>query len=335
MSSSMTKFFLSRIAGLLIVLLAMTAVVFALRQVIPSDPARAAVGVNAPAEVVEAKRQELGLNDPVISQYGRYLRQLAQGDLGESTRTLRPVRSDIGDRLPASLELVAMAVLLAALLGPGLALLEALVPRPGPLRYLLAGGASAPIFLTGLLLLYVFWFKLKLAPGGGRTLYADAPTGPTGLVTVDALLDGRWLVAWDSIQHLFLPGLTLALPMSVAVGRSLRSSLQSVMSQDYVRTARSKGLPERDVLRRHALRNASTGPLAMAGLQVGLLFANLLIVERIFSWPGLGAYTVQALGGDDLTAVLGVALVFGAAYIVVNTLVDLAQAWADPRVALE
>ena len=123
--------------------------------------------------------------------------------------------------------------------------------------------------------------------------------------------------------------------MGVAVGRSLRSSLVGVLRQDYVRTARSKGLGEGTILRRHALRNASTGPLSMAGLQVGLVFANLLIVERIFAWPGLGLYTVQSLGQSDLTAVLGVALVFGAAYVVLNALVDLAQAWVDPRVTLE
>ena len=330
----MRRFLLLRLAGLLLVLLTMTAVVFLLRQVVPGDPARAAVGPNAPAEAVEAKRAELGLDRPLVVQYGRYLADLSRGDLGDSTVTRRPVTSDIVDRLPASVELGLAAVLLAALVGPGLALLEVLLRRPGPLRYLLAGGASVPIFLTGLLLLYVLWFRLGVSPGGGRSLYADAPAGPTGLLVLDALLAGRPLVAWDAVQHLALPALTLALPMAVAIGRSLRSSLIGVLREDYIRTARSKGLPERQVIAQHALRNASAAPLAMAGLQVGLLFANLLVVERIFAWPGLGLYTVQALGGNDLPAVLGTSLLFGAAYIVVNAAVDLVQAWADPRVGL-
>lgn len=330
----MTRFVVFRLAGLLVVLLTMTAVVFLLRQVIPGDPARAAAGPNAPADVVETKRAELGLDRPLVTQYTAYLADLAHGDLGESVVTRRPVTSDVLDRLPASIELCLLAVVLAVVTGPGLALLEVLLPRPGPVRHLLAAGASTPIFLTGLLLLYLLWFRLGVAPGGGRSGYADAPTGPTGLLVLDSVLAGRPLVAWDAVQYLFLPALTLALPMAVAVGRSLRSALVGVLREDYVRTARSKGLPEWRVLGRHALRNAATAPLAMIGLQVGLLFANLLVVERIFAWPGLGLYTVQALGGNDLTAVLGVSLVFGAAYIVVNTLVDLAQGLVDPRVGL-
>lgn len=331
----MVRFIVNRLVGLVVVLVAMTAVVFALQQLVPADPARAAVGPNAPAEAVAAKRTELGLDKPVLQQYGTYVRHVLRGDLGQSVRTQQPVRTDVTDRLPASLELVIAALVLALLIGPGLAVLEVVLPRPGPLRHLFAAGASAPIFLVGLLLLYVLWFRSGLAPGGGRTSTPDtAPDGPTGLLVVDALLAGRLGTAWDAVQHLFLPALTLALPAAVAVGRTLRSSLVGVMRSDQVRTARSKGLTEFTVLRRHGLRNASTAPLSMTGLQIGGLFVNLLLVERIFSWPGLGLYVVQSLGSADLTAVLGVSLLFGAAYIVVNAVVDLAQGWADPRVGV-
>jgi len=331
----MIRFVLTRVVGLLVVLLAMTALVFALRQIVPSDPARAAVGPNAPAAVVENKRVELGLDQPLLVQYQRYLTDVLRGDLGNSVRTQRPVTADIADRLPASLELAVAASLVAAIIGPGLALLEVFLPRPGPLRHLLAAGASAPIFLVGLLLLYLMWFRLGLSPGGGRlSSPGDAPTGPTGLLTVDALLAGRPVLAWDAVQHLALPALTLGLPVAVAVGRTLRSSLVGVLRSDQIRTARSKGLTETQVVRRHALRNASTAPLAMAGLQVGAILTNLLIVERIFSWPGLGLYTIQALGADDLTAVLGVSLLFGAIYIVMNALVDVLQGLSDPRVGV-
>jgi len=196
------------------------------------------------------------------------------------------------------------------------------------------GGASAPIFLLALLLLLLFWFRLDWLPGSGRLSIRDFSTGPTGILTLDGILIGRLDVTWDALLHLILPGLALALPIAVAVGRTLRSSLVNVLRQNYIRTAYSKGLTDARVVIRHAFRNASTAPLAMIGLQVGLLFANILIVERIFAWPGLGLYTVQALGSSDLAAVLGVSLVFGGSYVVINAVIDLLQAWADPRVTL-
>jgi ABC-type dipeptide/oligopeptide/nickel transport system permease component len=329
------KFVLTRLAGLVLVLLAMTLAIFLLRQVVPSDPARAAVGPNAPEAVVKLKREELGLDKPVYTQYFDYLGNVVHGDFGTSTRTLAPVSDDIRTYLPASLELMLAAILVAAVLAAVLALGQTLLRRAGFLRVFLLGGASAPIFLVAELLLLFCWFKLAWLPGGGRSDLADAPTGPTGLLTIDSVLAGRPDAFWDACQHLLLPAITLALPMGVAVGRTLRSSLVGTLRQDYIRTARSKGLAEGSVLRRHALRNSATGALSMAGLQVGLLLANLLVVERIFAWPGLGSYTVESLGRSDLSAVLGVALVFGVIFIVANTIVDLLQALADPRVALE
>ena len=331
----MRKFVLMRLAGLVLVLLAMTLAIFLLRQVVPSDPARAAVGPNAPESVVKLKREELGLDKTVYTQYFDYLGNVVHGDFGTSTRTLAPVSDDIRTYFPASLELMLAAILVAAVLAAILALGQTLLKRSGFLRVALLGGASAPIFLVAELLLLFCWFKLAWLPGGGRTSLPDAPTGPTGLLTVDSVLAGRPDAFWDACQHLLLPAFTLALPMGVAVGRTLRSSLVGTMRQDYIRTARSKGLTEGGVLRRHALRNSATGALSMAGLQVGLLLANLLVVERIFGWPGLGSYTVESLGRSDLSAVLGVALVFGVIFIVTNTIVDLLQALADPRVALE
>ncbi len=331
----MRRFVLTRLAGLVLVLLAMTLVIFLLRQVVPSDPARAAVGPNAPESVVKLKREELGLDKPVYTQYFDYLGNVVQGDFGTSTRTLAPVSDDIRTYLPASLELMLAAIFLAAVLAGVLALGQTMLRRTGVLRVVLLGGASAPIFLIAELLLLFCWFKLGWLPGGGRTDIADAPAGPSGLLTVDSVLAGRPDVFWDACLHLLLPALTLALPMGVAVGRTLRSSLVGTLRQDYIRTARSKGLTEANVIRRHGLRNSATGALSMAGLQVGLLLANLLVVERIFAWPGLGEYTVESLARSDLSAVLGVALVFGVIFIVANTLVDLLQALADPRIALE
>lgn len=327
----MLRFVLVRTAGLLVVVFAMVVGIFLLRQVVPGDPARAAVGPTAPQDVVEAKRAELGLDDQLSVQFGRYLRALSHGDLGQSIRTRNPVREDLAVALPASVELMAFALLGGVVLGGAFAFGQHLLPRLGALRLLLVGGASAPIFLTALLLLLLFWYRLGWLPGGGRGGSAD---GPTGLMVVDGLLGGSPAAAWGALRHLILPATALALPMAVAIGRTLRSALATVLAQDHIRTARSKGLSEQRILLRHALRNASTAPLAMLGLQVGLLFANLLIVEQIFAWPGLGLYTVQALSRSDLPAVLGVSLLFGTAYVLLNALIDLAQAWADPRVGL-
>ncbi len=330
----MLRFILLRTLGLVAVLVAMVFVIFLLQQIIPSDPARAVTGPNAPRELVEAKRIELGLNQPVLVQFGRYVTRLVQGDLGVSIRTKNPVVKDLTNFLPASLELMGFAMMLGVLLGVLLALTQTLSARAASLRLLLLSGASAPIFLLALLLLLLFWFNLNWLPGGSRLSLRDIPDGATGLLTLDGILMGRPDVSVNALRHLLLPGISLALPVAVAVGRTLRSSLITVLRQNYIRTAYSKGLTDIRVVIGHALRNASTAPLAMVGLQVGLLFANILIVERIFAWPGLGLYTVQALGSSDLPAVLGVSLIFGGSYVVINAIIDLLQAWADPRVTL-
>ena len=158
--------------------------------------------------------------------------------------------------------------------------------------------------------------------------------GPTGFNLIDGILAGRPEVSLDALPHMILPALALALPIAVAVGRSLNGALHDVMRQAYIRTARGKGLSETEVLLRHGLRNAASAPLAMIGLQVGLLFGNLLVVERVFGWPGLGLYTVQAFASADLPAVLGVSMVFGTFYILVNTLIEIGQSLADPRISL-
>jgi ABC-type dipeptide/oligopeptide/nickel transport system permease component len=207
------------------------------------------------------------------------------------------------------------------------------VRRPGGVRLLMVAAGSTPIFLSGLLLVYFFWFKLEWLPGAGR-LSIRRFSGPTGLNLIDGLLKGRPHVSLDALLHLILPALALSLPIAVAVGRSLNGSLLDVMKQPYIRTGRGKGLSETRVVLRHGLRNAASAPLAMIGLQVGLLFGNLLIVERVFSWPGLGLYTVQAFASSDLPAVLGVSMVFGAFYILVNIAVEIGQSVADPRIEL-
>jgi ABC-type dipeptide/oligopeptide/nickel transport system permease component len=329
----MLRFLARRVLGLLGVLLTMSLIVFVLQSVVPADPARSLAGPSAPEEVVEGLREEMGLGDPVLVQYGRYLGRVLQGDLGASVRTRQPVAADILDYAPASLELMLAALVLGLCLGTGVAVAQHLARGAGALRVLLLALGSVPIFLSALLLVYLFWFQLGWLPGGNR-IGIRRFQGPTGFMLIDWAILGRPEVLVSALRHLALPALTLAIPIAVALARSIASSLGTTMQQPFIRTLRGKGLTERRVLWRHAARNSAAGPLAMIGLQVGLLFANLLIVERIFAWPGLGLYTVQAFAASDLPAVLGVSLAFGAFYIAVNILIDLAQAALDPRVRL-
>jgi peptide/nickel transport system permease protein len=241
------------------------------------------------------------------------------------------VRTDIAAFLPATLELAATALAMAVVLGGALGLLTA---RGGgtSLRVGLVASASVPGFLLALLLLIVFYAQLRWFPGSGRiSAELEAPTGPTGLLTVDGLLAGRLDVVRDALAHLALPALCLALGPAVALGRTLRSSLQTVLDSDHIRTARAKGLTERGVLLRHAVRPALNAPLTMTGLQVGMLLAGVVVIESIFAWPGLGLYTARAITSVDFPAIVGVTLVMGAVYVIVNALVDVAQVAADPR----
>lgn len=327
----MARFTLTRLASLVGILLGLSVVVFLLQAVVPADPVRAMVGASATPQIVEAKRHELGLDRPLPAQYAQFLSRAVRGDLQMSLHTRRPVRTDIAAFLPATLELAATALAMAVVLGGALGLLTAR-GRATSLRVGLVASASVPAFLLALLLLIVFYAQLHWFPGSGRiSAELEAPTGPTGLLTVDGLLAGRLDVVRDALAHLALPALCLALGPAVALGRTLRSSLQTVLGADHIRTARAKGLTERGVLLRHAVRPALNAPLTMTGLQVGMLLAGVVVIESIFAWPGLGLYTARAITSVDFPAIVGVTLVMGAVYVIVNALVDVAQVAADPR----
>lgn len=331
----MLRFVVVRALGALGVLVALVTVVFVLQTAVPGDPVRASVGVNASREVVEAERNRLGLDRPLPVQYVSYLSQAVRGQFGESLRTGRDVRVDIGAFLPATLELAAFSMLLAALGGLLIGIVAVVWSRFAALaRLLFVAGASVPSFLLALMMVYVFYFKLAWLPLSGRTSITSAPSGPTGLLLTDSLLHARLDVFVDAVRHLLLPGTALALVPAVAIGRVLRSSLVEVYRADYIRTLHAKGLTPRKVLWQHALRNAASAPLTMAGLQLGLLLGGVVIVEAVFAWPGIGLYLNQSIEFRDLRAIAGVTLVVGAGYVFVNTLVDLAQAAADPRIRL-
>ena len=325
----------TRVAAMIAILIALTGVMFILQHISPLDPVKAQLGAQASADAVAARRDALGLNDPLLSQFWNYLTSAVQGDLGTSYRTRHPVASDLGDFLPATLELALFGMAAALVLAALLAFSTTLKWRgSGVLRAVLFTGASAPMFLLGILGLIVFYQQLGWVPANGRSGVASAPDGPTGLLTVDGLLHGRIDVVLDALHHLLLPALVIAIGPAVAIGRVLRSSLLSDIDSDYARTARAKGLSETRILARHVLRNSVGAALSMTGLQVGLMFAGVLVVEQVFGWPGIGQYIAQSIPVADFPAIAGVTLMLGALYVFINTAVDLLQAAADPRIAV-
>lgn len=330
----MRRFLVTRLLGAVAVLLVLLTVVFILGSLVPGDPARQRVGANASAAVVARERHALGLDRPLLAQYGSYLWGALHGDLGQSVRTGRPVLRDIAAYVPATLELAIASMTVAILAGLLLGILSALASRgAGVLRLVLIAGASAPSFLLALLFIYVFYVRLGWLPASGDASTAT-PIGPTGAPVLDGLVNGNMGDVMDGLAHLVLPTVSLALLPAVAIGRVLRSSLLEVAEMDYIRTAKAKGLTERQVLWRHSLRNAASAPLTITGLQFGLLLGGVVVIETVFSWPGIGLYLDQSIHSSDLTAITGVTLVVGAAYVGINALVDISQVIADPRARL-
>ncbi len=332
----MIRFAVKRLAAMVLILLVLTFIVFLLQRLSGVNPAHAYLGANASQAAVAKETHILGYDKPLLGQYASYVSGLLHGNLEVSLRTRHSVSSDIGAYLPATVELAATALVLAVLLGAIFGLVSAARFRgAGAFRLVLLGFASAPAFLLALLAILIFSGDLHWFPGTGDSGYTNAPTGPTGMIVLDGLLHGQPAIAWDGIRHLILPALVVAIGPAVSIGRVLRGSLEASMGSEFARTARAKGLTERTVVLRHALRNSASAALSMTGLQVGLMFAGVVVVETIFAWPGIGLYIDQSIPQADFPAIAGVTLVLGIGYVVINAVVDILQAVVDPRVTLE
>jgi peptide/nickel transport system permease protein len=330
----MIRLIVKRLAAAVVIVLALTAGMFILQKVTPVDPVHAMLGAQASGPQILAERHRLGLDRPLVDQYLSYLAGLPRGDLGMSYRTRRPVSTDLRSFVPATAELSIYALLFALILAALLAIGSTLRwPGAGLLRLCLIAGASVPAFLLGIAGILIFYQHLGWLPATGRTDYANAPTGPTGFLTIDGLIAGRPAVAWDALRHLLMPALAVAAVPAVSIGRVLRSSLIGGMRSDYVRTARAKGLSERRIVVGHVLRNCLGAALSMTGLQVGLMFSGVLVVEQVFAWPGIGQYMAQSIPASDFPAIAGVTLLLGVVYVAVNAIVDVLQAVADPRIS--
>lgn len=333
----MLIYVLRRLALMVFVLWGVTLAAFLISHALPADPAAAALGNNAREEQLQAFREKNGLDRPLVVQYGLYMGGLLRGDLGTSLRTQNSITADLRQFFPATLELTLGAVLFALVIGLPLGIVAALyhgrVPDLLARLFALLGGAT-PVYWLAILALGVFHERLGWLPGPGRLdAYSLAPPVHTGLVTVDALLAGDREVLVDALRHLILPGLVLGAFSAALLTRMTRSALLEVLSQDYIRTARAKGLRPGRVIWRHALRNAALPVLTVLGGLFGSLLTGAVLTETIFSWPGIGGYATTSAISLDFPAVVGVTLVAGLAYSVVNLLVDLAYAAFDPRIS--
>jgi peptide/nickel transport system permease protein len=328
-------FILRRLALLIPTLTGITVVVFLMIYLVPGDPAQVMLGERANAETLAALRQEMGLDQPFHIQFGRFLGDLLTGDLGRSFRTHEKITVEIIHRFPATVELTMAAMLFAVVGGVGLGMVSA-VRRGSMVDYLsmvvATAGISMPVFWLALILILLFAVALPLLPISGRLSASIYLETPTGLYVIDALLTGNLAALGDVLRHLTLPAITLGtIPLAV-IARMTRSSLLEVMGEDYIRTARAKGLSPLVVLVRHALRNAFIPTLTVIALEFGYLLGGAIITETIFAWPGIGRWLFLAVMARDFRAVQGGVLLIATLFIVVNLAADVLYAWLDPRI---
>jgi len=336
------EYVLNRLAMSLLVLLGLSIITFTLARVVPSDPAALYVGPRARAEQVEVIRERMGLDRPLHIQYLYYLRDLLHGDWGTSIATKRPVLQEITDRLPGTLELLMVGMSLAVLIGIPLGVLSARL-QGSPLDLLVRTfslvGVSLPSFWLGLLFQVIFFRQLGWFPINGRLSTELRFTHPietiTGLYLFDALVTGNWVSLRDVAWHIVLPAATLAAYPAGLIARMTRATMLEVLSQDYIRTARAYGLGELFITGFYALKNALGPTLTVIGLSLAYALTGTFFVELVFNWPGLGTFTVHSLLNVDYPAIMGVTLFGAGGYVVINLIVDMLQAWLDPRIHLK
>lgn len=322
---------------LVVTLFGLLFVTFLIGRVVPIDPVLAAVGERASASTYHKVFLELNLDKPIWEQFLIYAGKVLHGDLGESVLTSRPVLTDIATVFPATLELSTLAILIGTCIGVPAGVWAAV--RQGKLvdqvvRVLGLVGYSAPIFWLGLLALLFFYADLGWVAGPGRidVAYEFDVERITGLMLIDTALQGQWDAFWNALSHIILPGSLLGYYSMAYISRMTRSFMLQELGQEYIITARVKGVSERRIVWGHALRNAAVPLVTVIALSYGYLLQGAVLTETVFAWPGLGMYLTNSLGSADMNAVLGATLVIGAAFVALNLLADLLYTLLDPRV---
>lgn len=303
----MWRYIVKRLLALIPVIIGVTFIVFMILNLAPGDPAISILGEQAPAEAVEKLRQEMGLNDPVIVQYGRYMVKLVQGDLGDSYKTRTPVAKEISARIPTTAKVAVIAITIAIILAIPLGITAAIHQNTwidGVTMFIALLGVSMPIFWSGMLLILIFSLKLGWLPVAGAS-------------------------TWKAF---ILPSVSLGFQAMASIARITRSSMLEVIRQDYIRTARAKGLPEKVVINKHALKNALIPTVTSAGLQLGSLLSGAVLTETVFSLPGIGRFMIASVNARDIPGVMGCILFFTIIFSIVNLLVDILYGFLDPRI---
>jgi peptide/nickel transport system permease protein len=329
------KYIVRRLLAAIPVLFGLSIILFAFVHLLPGDPVAALLGQHATPELTAQIREQLGLNKPLYEQYLQYIGQLLSGNLGQSVINNRPVVEELGLRFPGTIELTAAALLFAIGLGIPLGRLAARHVQGWPdgvVTVVSLLGISIPIFILGYTLQFFLAVQLKWLPTSGRLDPRTEIPGVTNFMLVDTLLAGRFDAFVDALRHLVLPAIALgSIPLAI-ITRITRASVLDVSNEDYVRTARAKGLTERRVDDRHIMRNAWLPVTTIIGLQVGGLLAGAVITETVFSWNGVGRYVVEAIQDHDYLVVQSTILVFALIFLVVNLVVDVGYAFLNPRI---
>ena len=322
------------------VVIGVVIITFVLTRALPGDPAVYFAGDAADEASIQQVREQLGLDKPLTQQFFVYVGDLLAGDWGQSLSTGQPVLSDLARRLPASLELTLLALLISCAIAIPLGVMAATAPgswRDHLCRVLVTAGVSLPTFFTGILLIYVFYYLLDIAPSPlGRLdfLYIE-PDRITGFYLIDSALVGDWETFGGAAKQLILPAATLAIFTLAPIARMTRAAMMQALSSDFIRTARAAGLRRRKVLMGYALRNALLPVITTLGMVFSFALGANVLVEKVFAWPGIGSYAVDALVASDYAAVQGFVLAMALLFVALNLIIDLAYAIIDPRIGFE
>lgn len=334
----MGRYLAKRLLLAIPILFGVSVIVFLFLRLIPGDPAQVMLGEKATPQALAEIRQEMGLDKPLYVQYGRYMVKLLQGDLGRSITSHTRVTEELGARFPATVELTIAAMIVALLIGIPAGIISATRQYSffdNASMFVALLGVSMPVFWLGLMLLWFFSFYLGWFPMSARLdVSFDIPT-ITNLYVVDSILAGNWAALANSLWHLVLPAVALGTIPMATFARMTRSSMLEVLRQDYVRTARSKGVAERLVIAKHSLKNALIPVVTVIGLEFGLLLNGAVMTETIFAWPGIGKLAFDAIMQRDFPLLQGILLLVAAAFVLINLAVDMIYAYLDPRIHYE
>lgn len=333
------KYIVNRLLWSVFVLIGLSILIFCIARIIPGDAATMALGSTATEEALELYRETHHLNEPIPVQYYYWVKDALQGNLGYSTQTKRAVSLDIKDYLPATLELIIFAAILEIVGGIGLGI--ACARRPGGLldnsiRVTSYLGIATPSFVWAIFFMLIFCYWFNILPTIGRiSSTVTPPARITGMYVIDGILAGNFQVSWDVFKHLLMPGTALALTGMAQAARITRSSMTDNMGKDFVGAEISSGIPMKKVMWAYVLRPSATPPMSIMALDIAAMLGNAFMVEQVFSYPGISKYCLNAILTKDLNSIVGVVLVIGVTFLIVNIAVDIIAGFLDPRVRLQ